>query len=133
MKKLFLASFFALLSLCANAYDFEVDGICYNITGDNTVELADCSEDYTGDIIISNSVTYDSKNYSVTSIRAYAFYGCSGLTSISLPGNITSIGDATFELCSGLTSINIPENVTSIGRDAFAYCILSLITNHNLL
>ena len=54
MKKLFLASFLALLSICANAYDFEVDGIYYNITGDNTVEVKN-DDRYTGDIVIPNS------------------------------------------------------------------------------
>ena len=34
----------------------------------------------------------------------YAFYGCSGLTSITIPEGVTSIGSSAFEGCSGLTS-----------------------------
>ena len=53
----------------------------------------------------------------------YAFYGCSGLTSLTLPSGVTSIGYRAFEGCSGLTSLTIPSGVTEIGYSAFAYCI----------
>ena len=59
---------------------------------------------------------------SVTSIGAYAFEGCSGLTSVSIPNSVTSIGAYAFFGCSGLTSIIIPNSVTSIGRAAFSSC-----------
>ncbi len=59
---------------------------------------------------------------SVTSIGNYAFEYCSGLTSITIPNSVTSIGDAAFQGCSGLTSIEIPSGVTSIGRYAFESC-----------
>ena len=58
----------------------------------------------------------------MTSIGASAFYGCSGLTSITIPNNVTSIGIRAFGSCSGLTSITIPNNVTSIGESAFLSC-----------
>ena len=58
---------------------------------------------------------------SVTSIGDYAFYGCSGLTSITIPDRVTSIGSYTF-FCTGLTSITIPDSVTSIGDCTFYYC-----------
>ena len=56
---------------------------------------------------------------SVTSIGDFAFIGCSGLTSITIPNSVTSIGDSAFVGCSGLTSITIPNSVTSIGEYAF--------------
>jgi hypothetical protein len=59
---------------------------------------------------------------SVTSIGYGAFWGCIGLTSITIPESVTSIGDYAFSSCSGLTSVTIPESVTSIGRYAFSYC-----------
>ena len=59
---------------------------------------------------------------SVTSIGNYAFSRCSGLTSVTIPNSVTSIGEYAFEYCSGLTSITIPNSVTSIGRSAFANC-----------
>ena len=59
---------------------------------------------------------------SVTSIGEHAFANCSGLTSITIPNSVTSIGDGAFSGCSGLTSITIPNSVTSIGNGAFLGC-----------
>ena len=58
----------------------------------------------------------------VTSIGNSTFSGCSGLTSLTLPSGVTSIGDSTFEGCSGLTSLTLPSGVTSIGSYAFEGC-----------
>ena len=52
----------------------------------------------------------------------YAFYGCSGLTSLTIPSSVTSIGSEAFSGCSGLTSLTIPSSVTSIGESAFWDC-----------
>ena len=59
---------------------------------------------------------------SVTEIWEYAFGGCSGLTSITIPNSVTEIWDFAFEGCSGLTSITIPDSVGYIGRGAFKDC-----------
>ena len=74
--------------------------------------LLACSSAITGSIEIPNSVT---------SIEE-AFYGCTGLTSITIPNSVTSIGNYAFWKCTGLTSIEIPNSVTSIGNYAFAGC-----------
>ena len=58
----------------------------------------------------------------VTSIDNGAFYGCSGLTSVTIPEGVTSIADWTFCGCSSLTSVTIPESVTSIDNVAFCGC-----------
>ena len=68
---------------------------------------------------------YSSYFYCYTSddvIGAYAFYGCSSLTSLTLPSNVTKIGESAFEGCSGLTSLTLPSSVTEIGRSAFHGC-----------
>ena len=62
---------------------------------------------------------------SVTGIGGYAFFECSGLTSVKILGSVTSIGEYTFYYCESLTSVNIPGSVTSIDDYAF-YCCESL-------
>ena len=59
---------------------------------------------------------------SVTSIGPFAFYGCSGLTSVTIPDSVTSVGEQAFSGCSSLTSVTIGNSVTSIGTYAFYGC-----------
>ena len=139
MKQLNITSLLiVLLSMIgfnASAHDIEVknaDGITiyYNYINNNTeLEVTykgsynnSYLDEYTGDIVIPVSVTYNGKTYSVTSIGQSAFYGCSGLISIDFPNSVTSIGNYAFNECSGLTSATIPNSVTSIGQAAFADC-----------
>jgi len=74
------------------------------------------SNQYTGNIIIPENVEYNGATYPVTSIGNEAFYGCSDLTSVTIPNSVTSIWSEAFYGCSGLTSITIPNSVTSIGE-----------------
>ena len=59
---------------------------------------------------------------SITKIGSEAFYECSGLTSLTLPAGITEIGDGAFSGCSGLTSLTLPAGITEIGSEAFEGC-----------
>ncbi len=76
----------------------------------------------TGALTIPDSVTYNGITYSVTSIDNYAFRGCTGLTSVTIPNSVTSIGENVFQFCTGLTSVTIGNSVTSIGNGAFGGC-----------
>ncbi len=55
-----------------------------------------------------------------SSIGDYAFWDCTGLTSVTIPSSVTSIGNGAFEGCTGLTSVTIPSSVTSIGIHSFS-------------
>lgn len=57
----------------------------------------------------------------VTKIGTGAFYGLSGLTSITIPADITEIANYAFAE-SGLTAITIPATVNKIGSFAFYGC-----------
>ena len=59
---------------------------------------------------------------SVTSIFEGAFSGCSSMTAVTISASISSISDGVFNDCSGLTSVSIPSSVTSIGEYAFSGC-----------
>ena len=118
------------------AYDISVENadgvtIYYKWNSDKTELAVSCREGmwtgsycdtYTGNVVIPSSVTYDGKEYSVTSICSYAFNLCKSLTSVEIPNSVTSIGIGAFEDCSGLTSVEIPNSVTSIGDMAFYGC-----------
>lgn len=127
IKKLGMLTAMLLAFLTASAYDFEVDGIYYNIVNESAKEAAvtyrsTSGDSYSGDISIPSSVTKDNVIYSVTSIGARAFQQCSSLTSITIPNGVTSIEENAFGGCHSLTSITIPNSVTSIEKSAFNGC-----------
>ena len=84
IKKLFATVAVLLCSVSASAYDFEVDGIYYNIISatDLTVEVTEGENKYTGKVIIPSNVVYKSKVLTITSIGDGAFDCCDGLNSI---------------------------------------------------
>ena len=131
-----------LTSMTALAYNFKSDGLYYNILSetDRTVEVTyydyknnSYYNDAYGDIEIPSKLIYDRKTYKVTSIGKYAFYKCSGLTSVTIGNSVTSIGISAFYNCSGLTSVTIGNSVTSIGNSAFSNCsgLISIIVDES--
>jgi hypothetical protein len=110
------------------AYDFTYKGLIYTALTDSTCETKQganyiAGNSVTGNLVIPETV-YDGNGnaYVVTSIGNYAFYYCSGLTSVDIPNSVTTIGNYAFSVCSGLTSVVIPNSVTTIGDDAFSWC-----------
>ena len=61
----------------------------------------------TGNLVIPDSIVLDNgTKFPVTSIGNNAFWGCSGLTSVTIPNSVTHIGQSAFGLCTGLTQVN---------------------------
>ncbi|WP_166783617.1 leucine-rich repeat protein, partial [Flavobacterium psychrophilum] len=107
MKKLL---FFILIPFLGIAQDFTANGIKYTVTSSTapfTVKVAR-NANFTGAAEIPEIVTYNSKNYAVTSIGESAFEHCNNLTSVTIPNSATSIGRYAFNMCSRLTSVTIP-------------------------
>ena len=130
MKNFFLLLTLLCLSLSARAHDAEVDGIFYNLDADNKTATVTFQGDnydsynneYSGDVEIPETVTYNGIAYSVTSLGEWCFAGCSSLTSITIGNSVKSLGGGCFSGCSSLTSITIPNSVTSLGYQCFNGC-----------
>lgn len=115
--------------LSVQAYDFQYNGLFYNIISETerTVALAPPPDSklYSDSFVIPESVTQNVTGitYKVIAIGDNAFCDCSGLRSITIPESVTSIGSFAFANCTDLTSVTIPESVTTIGDYAFRKCI----------
>ena len=76
--------------------------------------------------------------YPVRRIENWAFYGCTNITSVTIPNSVTRIGNSAFEGCSAMSSVTIPSSVIELGAHAFSECsaltevtIPSSVTNIN--
>lgn len=145
-KKVWTVIAVLLNSLTAYTYDFEVDGICYDITSmtELTVSASSLSESVEESLTIPSFVHFQGKNLIVKNIGASfaenndrisnivvgdsiltigprAFYNCPQIVSVTLMG-VNSIGSESFKQCSKLSKIEFPENLLSIGDGAFEKC-----------
>lgn len=103
--KTFRHLFTLLLLLCsvaASAYDFEVDGIYYNITDRQNLTVSVTSKQsvlhssgYSGKLVIPSTVTYDGYTYTVTSIGSKTFRH-DDLSSLTIPKTVTSVSPSIF-------------------------------------
>jgi hypothetical protein len=99
----------SITAASGNTHYTSIDGVLFNYNKTAIVQ-------YPG----GKTGAYTSPN-GVTSIGDLAFYGCTGLTSVTIPDSVTRIGNLAFHT-SSLTSVTIPGSVISIGNYAFYGC-----------
>lgn len=121
MKKILIILLIILNCIPIIAYDFEVNGIYYNVI-DGEASVTYGEKKYTGEFSVPRSVTYNEKTYAVKIIGKSAFSGCTELKTVIIFNNITAIEDSAFANCSGLETVKISNSVKTIGADAFRYC-----------
>ena len=89
-----------------------------NLTLPNDASYTSVPADFAYNALALQSVTFPSQ---ITEIGNNAFFGCTQLASVSLPGNLSTIGESAFSR-SGLTALVLPSSITSVGKDAFFDC-----------
>lgn len=155
-KRFFITSIVMLMTILTSfAYDFEVNGIYYNITSQSNLEVevtfnpslilnqedlydnswyhnVKANRSYSGTIIIPSSVNYNNRTYIVSSIGEYAFGSSDTYSSAHyFPG--TYYGDYYGNNYGAeITSISIPQSVKILKKGAFRFCnILTSVNGAN--
>lgn len=97
------------ISISAFAYDFEVDGIFYDIVNfeDRTVEVVASPNGYNGCIIIPDSVILNNRYFVVTKINSNSFVGCSSLHEVSINGYISTLPYGIFKDCVNIDKLSL--------------------------
>lgn len=153
-KSFLLATMLAVAGVAANASEFTVDGIKYNVTDSVAKTVEVIANNYQYDITIPETVTPDTITWTVTSIGKEAFSSCN-VSNVTLPNSVTEIGKSAFahsklfsinfpnmlktiqgwafEYCENLTEITLPNSITTIGECAFRYTSLNSISIPNQL
>ena len=119
-----------------------IDNLEYQLYNDYTAEVTDYLGT-PGNITIPESVTYEGYSFNVTSISSQAFWGCTSLTSLTIPNSVTSIDSDAFYNCSNLkfviyngtktqwNAISISNSYNSYLTGAIIKCTDGIIGNGN--
>ena len=117
LSVLLLALMMSTAAIAEEVYDFDVDGIYYKILENgNEVSVtyktyyysshtAHYESDYTGDVVIPATVTFNGKTFQVTEIGDHAFFLRGSVTSVTIPSTVTLIKWDAFSFCIGLESV----------------------------
>lgn len=88
-----------MIATTSSAVTFHSNGIYYELENGKVAVTSSNASEYSGNILIPRVVKYKNRTCKVTKIGENAFYGCSGLTLITLPNSITEIGGNAFRNC----------------------------------
>ena len=98
--RLALTAALFMLTAHAYAYDVCVDGIYYDLNGNEAIvtnnAVAKC---YAGKVIIPSEIQCGTTRYAVTAIAPSAFEGCTQLTDVTIPASVKTVGENAFRHC----------------------------------
>ena len=101
--------------------DVEVTNKLYS--DDYYVYTTTAANSYTGTVNIPATIVYEDVTYTVTRVGRGAFYGSTGLISVTLPVGIQVIEAYAFNGCSSLETVALPATgFTTIGTNVFNGC-----------
>ena len=146
MRKFFFLAWLTIASLPVFAVDYDtvIDNLYYKFSG-STATIVGCRDIkywsnahevpyesgygtyWTADLIIPETVTYNSRTYTVTVIGKEAFQHKSYLHSVVIPPTVTQIDEAAFAWTYA-ESINIPDGITSLNKHSFAGLKITSLT-----
>lgn len=75
-----------------------------------------------GSVFIPATVTYEGETYTVTEVGDGAFYGCTGITSVTVPEGVRTCGLYAFRGCSSLKTVTLPNSMVSLQTAVFEGC-----------
>ena len=86
--------------------------------GDPIVQTA-VSKTFSGNLVIPSSIN----GLTVDSICNEGFWGCTGISSITIPEGVTDIGKRAFYGCTGLVNVILPSTVESLDGSGLEKCV----------
>lgn len=136
IQKLWMAMAMLCLTISASAYDFEVDGIQYDITSftDLTVKAISLSSDSTKNVVIPNVVSFNGRSLSVTELGDSFASDNSLIKTVSVGENIKTIPNNAFRNCISLEKADIRASL-NISSGAFLGCesLTEIIFSDNII
>ena len=128
MKKLLLFLLTILLPTVASAYDFESDGIRYNILSRENLTVSVAADDNTcsGNIVIPSTVTYGSYTFNVIEISNYFLFNNSNVLSVTIQEGVKKIGNCALfsQSYRSITSISYPNSIDTLVFQAVGGCYI---------
>lgn len=135
IQKLWMFMVMLCASISATAYDFELDGIRYDITSftELTVSVSSLSDDIGSNLVIPESVVFNGKTLCVTNLGEGFAQNNASLEKVIVNANIEQVSKNAFSGCSNLQIADI-KSANVIGYGAFANCesLSELILSNNL-